>query len=117
MVRERTRRAELTVDELNAYIQGLFNSDLLLKALVISGEIAEFKRHTSGHCYFTLLGTDTRISCAMFRRDADLLPEWPRNGDQVLIEGSVGVYPQRGVYQLYARRLIPVWAGAIERAR
>ena len=117
MVRERTRRAELTVDELNAYIQGLFNSDLLLKALVISGEIAEFKRHTSGHCYFTLLGTDTRISCAMFRRDADLLPEWPRNGDQVLIEGSVGVYPQRGVYQLYARRLIPVGAGAIERAR
>ena len=117
MQRERTRRSELTVDELNTYIQGLFNSDLLLKALVISGEIAEFKRHTSGHCYFTLLGTDTRISCAMFRRDADLLPEWPRNGDQVLLEGSVGVYPQRGVYQLYARRLIPVGAGAIERAR
>ena len=59
MQRERTRRSELTVDELNTYIQGLFNSDLLLKALVISGEIAEFKRHTSGHCYFTLLGTDT----------------------------------------------------------
>ena len=37
-----SRRSELSVDELNTYIQGLFNSDLLLKALVISGEIAEF---------------------------------------------------------------------------
>jgi exodeoxyribonuclease VII large subunit len=35
----------------------------------------------------------------------------------VLVEGSVGVYPQRGVYQLYARRLIPAGVGAIERAR
>ena len=117
MARQRAHRSELTVDELNAYIQALFNSDLTLKALVVSGEIAEFKRHTSGHCYFTLLGVETRISCALFRRDAEALPQWPQNGDKVLIEGSAGVYPQRGAYQLYARRVIPVGAGAIDRAR
>ena len=111
----------MTVDDLNFYVQGLIGSDLMLRALVVSGEIAEFKRHTSGHCYFTLLGRETRISCAMFKRDADIsyrsLPQWPQNGDSVLIEGSVGVYPQRGVYQLYARRIVPVGAGAIDRAR
>ncbi len=105
---------EMTVDDLNLYIQGLIGSDLMLKYLVVSGEIAEFKRHTSGHCYFTLLGVETRISCALFKRDADLLPRWPQNGDSVLIEGSAGVYPQRGVYQLYARLILPVGAGAID---
>ena len=77
----RRAHSEMTVDELNYYIQGLFTSDLLLKALVVSGEIAEFKRHTSGHCYFTLLGAETRVSCALFKSDADLLPRWPRDGD------------------------------------
>ena len=107
----------MTVDDLNLYVQGLIGSDLMLRALAVSGEIAEFKRHTSGHCYFTLLGAETRVSCALFRRDAEALPQWPQNGDSVLVEGSVSVYPQRGVYQLYARRVIPVGAGAIDRAR
>ena len=113
----RRARSEMTVDELNYYIQGLFTSDLMLKALVVSGEIAEFKRHTSGHCYFTLLGAETRVSCALFKRDAELLPQWPRDGDSVLIEGSVSSYPPRGVYQLYARRILPVGDGAAGRAR
>ena len=56
MQRERTRRSELTVDELNTYIQGLFNSDLLLKALVISGEIAEFKRTVTSPCWGRIRG-------------------------------------------------------------
>ncbi|MCR4818343.1 MAG: exodeoxyribonuclease VII large subunit [Fretibacterium sp.] len=113
----RRARSEMTVDDLNFYIQGLFTSDLMLKALVVSGEIAEFKRHTSGHCYFTLLGAETRVSCALFRRDAEALPQWPRDGDSVLIEGSVSSYPPRGVYQLYARRILPRGEGAASRAR
>ena len=113
----RVSGTEMTVDDLNLYIQGLIGSDLMLRFLIVSGEIAEFKRHTSGHCYFTLLGQETRISCALFKRDAELLPKWPQNGDSVLVEGSAGVYPQRGVYQLYARRILPVGAGAIDRAR
>ncbi|MBR1671558.1 MAG: exodeoxyribonuclease VII large subunit [Fretibacterium sp.] len=113
----RRARPEMSVDDLNFYIQGLFTSDLTLKALLVSGEIAEFKRHTSGHCYFTLLGAETRLSCALFKRDAEILPQWPRDGDGVLVEGSVGAYPPRGVYQLYARRIIPVGEGATGRAR
>ncbi|MCR5347632.1 MAG: exodeoxyribonuclease VII large subunit [Fretibacterium sp.] len=113
----RRTRSEMTVDDLNFYIQGLLTADLMLKSLVITGEIAEFRQHTSGHCYFTLLGTETRVSCALFRHDAELLPQWPRDGDSVLVEGHVGSYPARGVYQLYARRILPVGEGAAGRAR
>ena len=117
MVPRRQERSQLTVDELTLYVQGLFLSDLMLKSLIVAGEIAEFKRHTSGHCYFTLLGRESRVACAIFKQYAGFLPHWPENGDSVLVEGSVGVYPQRGVYQLYAKRIIPVGAGAIDRAR
>ncbi|MDR2179905.1 MAG: exodeoxyribonuclease VII large subunit [Synergistaceae bacterium] len=111
------RRSQLTVDELTFYIQGLFASDITLKSVVVSGEISEFKKHTSGHCYFTLLGEESRVACAIFKQYAGFVPQWPNNGDKVLVEGSVGLYAQRGVYQFYARRLVPVGAGAIERAR
>ncbi|MDO4787035.1 MAG: exodeoxyribonuclease VII large subunit [Fretibacterium sp.] len=117
MTIQKTSRAQLTVDELTFYVHGLFASDLMLKSLIVAGEIAEFKKHTSGHCYFTLLGKESRVACAIFKQYTGYLPQWPENGDSVLVEGSVGVYSQRGVYQLYARRIVPVGAGAIDRAR
>jgi exodeoxyribonuclease VII large subunit len=63
------------------------------------------------------MGAESRIACAIFKQYAGVIPKWPENGDSVLAEGSVGIYPQRGSYQLYARRLVPVGDGAIERAR
>lgn len=113
----RLPRTQLTVDELTFHIQGLFISDAALRSVVVSGEISEFKRHTSGHCYFTLLGEESRVACTIFKQHAGFIPKWPDNGDSVLAEGNVGLYPQRGVYQFYARRLVPVGAGAMDRAR
>jgi exodeoxyribonuclease VII large subunit len=113
----RLPRFQWTVDELTFHIQGLLTADATLKSVVVSGEISEFKRHTSGHCYFTLLGEESRVACAIFKQYAGFVPKWPENGDKVLVEGSVGLYPQRGVYQLYARRLVPAGEGAIDRAR
>jgi len=113
----RLPKTQLTVDELTFHIQNIFTSDTALKSVVVAGEIADFKKHTSGHCYFTLLGEESRIACAIFKQYAGFIPKWPDNGDSVLVEGSVGLYPQRGTYQLYARRLVPVGDGAIERAR
>jgi exodeoxyribonuclease VII large subunit len=92
-------------------------ADATLKSVVVSGEISEFKKHTSGHCYFTLLGEESRVACAIFKQNSGFVPKWPEDGDKVLVEGSVGLYPQRGVYQLIARRLAPLGLGAIDRAR
>jgi exodeoxyribonuclease VII large subunit len=107
----------LSVDALTNRLKGLLDRDVLLKALVVKGEIHEFKRHTSGHCYFTLLGEGSRIGCALFKPYASLIPLWPKDGDMAVIEGSVEIYAPRGIYQLCVRRLVPVGEGAIERAR
>ena len=107
----------MEIDQLTERLQSLFASDEFLKSVVITGEIREAKLHTSGHYYFALLGENSRIACALFRQNAGFVPSWPRDGDKVIAEGKVDIYPQRGTYQFYARRLIPVGEGAMERSR
>ncbi len=85
--------------------------------LAVRGEIIEMTRHGSGNVFFALGGEESRIACVLFKSDAQRVPLWPRTGDEVIAEGRVAVYGQRGIYQIYARRLSPVGAGAAARAR
>lgn len=107
----------LTVDELTAYLDDKFRQDPVLAELVVRGELLDFKRHSSGHVYFTLGGRINRLSGVMFRSDASRIVQWPRKGDEVVVRGQVSIYGARGIYQVYARRLLPLGVGAKARAR
>lgn len=107
----------ITVDELTGYITLLFERSDVLSFLQVRGTLSGFKRHSSGHVYFTLLGEETRIACALFRSDAARVPLWPREGDEVLVEGRAGVYGPRGSYQVYARVIRPLGEAAQTRAK
>ena len=111
------KKGPITVDELTARISSLFLQDPVLQSAVVRGEVAELKKHTSGHVYFTLLGAGSRISCALFKNYVPFVPKWPQNGDEVLAEGAVSLYAPRGSYQLIVRRMTPIGKGAAERAR
>lgn len=107
----------ITVDELTRYISLIFDGNELLSSLFIRGSLADFKRHSSGHVYFSILGKDSRISCVLFRSDAGRIPQWPHAGDEVLVEGRAGVYGARGTYQIYARSIRPLGESAQARAK
>ncbi|ODS91648.1 MAG: exodeoxyribonuclease VII large subunit [Comamonas sp. SCN 65-56] len=68
--------------------------------LAVRGELAGFSRAASGHCYFTLKDAQGQLRCAMFRRAAGQLTFNPRDGDQVELRASLGVYEARGDLQL-----------------
>jgi len=91
----------LTVSELNEYVRRSFASDPILHGLCLRGEISNMKRHASGHWYFTLKDVQSAISCAMFRQANLAAPFIPRDGQQVRLYGSVGLYPKTGQYQFY----------------
>ena len=57
----------LTVSDLNEYVRRSLASDPMLKDLKLRGEISNFKRHVSGHLYFSLKDEQARIQCVMFR--------------------------------------------------
>jgi len=92
----------LSVSALNNYIKSLVEEDVLLEAIVLSGEISNFTRHSSGHLYFSMKDEYSSISCLMWKDAARALKWEPKNGMETLVFGRVGVYEKQGRYQVYA---------------
>ena len=95
----------LSVGELNEYVRKKLAGDPMLRSIRVKGEISGFKRHISGHLYFTLKDEASRVSCAMFRMQAMSLSFQPQDGQQVVVTASAGLYPASGTYQLYVEAM------------
>lgn len=96
-----------SVSDVTRYIKMVLAREPALAHLQVRGELSNFKRYASGHCYFTLKDAGAAIKCVMFRSRAQGLRFEPQNGMQVIVSGNVAVYERDGVYQLYADRMIP----------
>lgn len=92
----------LTVEQLNEYVRRSLASDPMLHGIRLRGEISNFKRHVSGHWYFTLKDAQSAVNCVMFRSAANGVGFAPKDGLQVVLFGSVGLYAKTGSYQFYA---------------
>ena len=84
--------------------------------LWVEGEISNYKRHSSGHIYFTLKDESAQISCAMWKFRAAQLAFLPQDGIKVLVEGDVQVYERSGNYQLIIQQIQPAGVGALQMA-
>ena len=96
----------VTVTQLNKYIKDRFEEDENLNAILVKGEISNFKNYYTGHLYFTLKDENSLIKCIMFKSYAERLAFKPKDGMKVMVFGSVSVFERDGVYQIYAKSLI-----------
>lgn len=106
----------VTVSELTSYIANLIGGDNALRNVAVTGEISNFKRYSSGHCYFNLKDREAIIPCVMFRGNAVKLKFQPENGLQVTASGGVSVYTDGGRYQLYVSGMTPSGIGDLAAA-
>lgn len=110
---------EWSVSQVNAAAKELVEG--LFPPLWITGEISNFTRARSGHCYFTLRDADAQLRCVMWRDDARRLPTAPEEGMAVRALGRVTIYPARGDFQLSVNRIEArgegLWKLALERLR
>lgn len=90
-----------SVSEVNQYLKQLLESQSDLHHIPVLGEVSNFKRYASGHCYFTLKDEKSALKCVMFKSSAEHLSFTPQNGEKVVALGSISVYERDGVYQLY----------------
>ena len=92
----------ITVYDLNKIIKNVFDMDPFFNRVYVKGEISNFKRQLpSGHCYFTIKDSNSKMSAVMFNGRASRLKFEPKDGDSVLLIGKVSVYEASGNYQLY----------------
>ncbi|MBO4321737.1 MAG: exodeoxyribonuclease VII large subunit [Clostridia bacterium] len=113
---DRSRRDWMTVSELNGYAKALMDGDPVLSTVAVRGEISNFKRHYTGHLYFTLKDAAGALKCVMFASSAVSLRFDPRDGDDVIAYGRVSVFPRDGSYQLYASSMLPAGKGELAAA-
>ncbi len=102
-----------SISQLTAYVKSALQMDPLLQDVWVEGEVSNFTRAASGHCYFTLKDERAALSCVMWRSQAALLLALPRNGEAVLAHGTVSVYEARGIYQLHVDILQPAGLGRL----
>lgn len=95
----------VSVTDLNKYIKDLVANDENLEAVLIKGEISNFKHHYTGHMYFTLKDENSLIKCIMFKTYTASLNFIPKDGMKVIVFGSVSVFERDGVYQLYCKTM------------
>lgn len=103
----------LSVKEVTYYIRSLLESDTGLTNLWVRGEVSNFKRHSSGHLYFTLKDSTAAIRCVMFRARAGKLKFRPEDGMEVVAKGYISVYDRAGQYQLYVLEMDPAGVGGL----
>jgi exodeoxyribonuclease VII large subunit len=102
----------LTVSEITRKIKLSIESGFA--SLTLQGELSNFKRHTSGHLYFTLKDEHAQISGVMWRSRAAGLAFEPQSGMKVIVTGRVTVYEVRGIYQIDASSMRPLGVGELQ---
>lgn len=104
----------LSVAELTAQIRERLEIEFF--DLWVEGEVSNFKRHASGHWYFTIKDAQAQLRCAAFRNHNLYIRFRPQDGVKVRVRGYVSVYEARGEYQFLVNSIEPVGKGALQLA-
>ncbi len=100
-----------SVAELTQQIKGLLGG--AFGRIAVRGQISNLRRQSSGHAYFSLKDEDAQLVCAMWRSSAGRLRFRPENGQEVVAEGRIDVYPPHGKYQMIVDRMAPLGVGEL----
>lgn len=104
--------ATLSVAGLTDYIQELLEQDEQLRQVWVIGEVSSANQHRSG-IFFTLQDPVSKasIQCVVWSTQLSKLVQLPVPGEQLIVLGSIRVYPQRGQYQLSVWQALPAGEG------
>ena len=101
----------LSVSELSGALKRTVESAFGL--VRVRGEISGWKRHASGHCYFTLKDEGACIDAVIWKGQAGALAFRPEDGAEVIATGKLTTYPGRSKYQIVVNRMELAGEGAL----
>ncbi len=107
------RQTAYSVSEVTGHIKRMLDQEGLLQDLWLEGEISNWSRSRSGHCYFTVKDAGASIRAVIWRSLAGRLSFSPQDGQAVLAHGHVSVYEPQGQYQFYVDVMQPTGRGAL----
>lgn len=103
-----------TVSQVTRRVKNLMESEV--GRIWVSGEISNFRVSPAGHSYFTLKDERSQLAAVMFKGKLSRLRFEPESGLEVIVNGLVTVYEQRGSYQIICDDMQPKGVGALQLA-
>ena len=100
-----------TVGQISEYISNMFREDFMLRNISVKGEVSNCTYHSTGHIYFTIKDGDGVLKGVMFSGSRKNLKFQLREGDQVVVTGSIEPYKFSSQYQIIARNIEQDGAG------
>ena len=107
-------RVVLTVSQINRQIADTLEG--AFSFLWLKGELSNFTAHSSGHWYFSLKEEEAQIKGVMFRGSNQKLSFQPKNGQELIVRGRIGVYAPRGVYQMICEDMELSGEGSLQKS-
>jgi exodeoxyribonuclease VII large subunit len=102
-----------SVSQITTYIKEVLEGDSTLYNFWVRGEVSDFKRAYSGHCYFKLKDQDAILNCVMFKGWASHMNFEVSSGMKVMARGGITLYEKGGSYQLLVKELKPDGLGEL----
>ncbi|MCK4965752.1 exodeoxyribonuclease VII large subunit [bacterium] len=103
-----------TVSEITGEVKRLIEGKFPL--ILVKGEISNFKRHSSGHIYFTLKDNNAQLSCVMWKWRNAHMRFILEDGMAVIAGGNMTLYEKQGKYQLDVETIHPLGIGELQLA-
>lgn len=94
-----------TVGQISEYISNMFTQDFMLKNISIKGEVSNCTYHSTGHIYFTIKDGNGVLKGVMFAGNRKNLQFQLKEGDQIIVTGSIEPYKFSSQYQIIARSI------------
>ena len=82
----------------------------------VQGEISNFKRHFSGHSYFSLKDENAQVACVLWKGRSFSLQVPLQDGLKIMLRSAVTLYEKQGKYQLDVEAVYPLGTGELQLA-
>ena len=107
-------RQYLTVTEITNRIKDKLESDFM--GVWVIGEVSNVRKPGSGHVYLTLKDKNAQLQAVIFKSVASKIKFELKDGEHVVVYGSISVYEPRGQYQIKVESVEPKGVGALQLA-
>ena len=105
-----------SVSEITDLLKRLIAQHQPFQNVYVRGQLSNCTHHSSGHIYFTLKDEANQIKCVLWRSNATRFRALIRDGEEVQVQGKVGIYGPQGIYQITVSAVKPLGVGALQRA-
>lgn len=102
-----------SVHEVQSYIKGMIDRDVMLRSIYIKGEVSNCSYKQGQYLFFSLKDEQSLIKAVMFRREYEKMAFRMEDGQQVVVLGQISLYPRDGSCQIIASEVIMEGVGVL----